>query len=335
VNNKQLLAYTAGYIDGDGCFYLNRRLIKNNIIGYVYAIQVTSTKKPVLNILMSKFGGSIHEIPAKGNSRQLYHWDIKSKLATQLALKIYPYLTDKLIQCKLFLRFSELSHPRCFGKHHNKREKIIYDVKINKHIENFIKKDDVQDLKKLRKTIKPSRIDYAYLAGLIDAEGCLSIRKRIYIKKITELTRLPDKKQVTVYTIIGSIPNTRKPILKWLIERFGGCLVYRPKKNKNSNAYCVWAVSNKTLSEILLKIKTFLVSKKDVCNKLIEFQKTVLPNGRNYYSEEFQAFAKKREIEREEIIEEVHRLNHKGTIPFDALKFKTKNLSINRNKDGQ
>lgn len=48
------LAYLAGYVDGDGCFYIGKNI---NPIKYRSALIISSTNKEVLNYFQKTFGG--------------------------------------------------------------------------------------------------------------------------------------------------------------------------------------------------------------------------------------------------------------------------------------
>lgn len=166
---------------------------------------------------------------------------------------------------------------------------------------NLITREDIENAKKESLTITPSETDWPYLAGLIDSEGCFRIRKW-----------KPKNRPNYVYNIELEIGNTKLPILPWLIKRFGGTISFIEAKPKR-RAIGRWSLSAAKLYEILPKIKPFLRSKKEVCDKLIEFQETILPNGGDRHSELFRALFEKRQEVREKIIKEVHQLNHKGS----------------------
>lgn len=165
---------------------------------------------------------------------------------------------------------------------------------------NFITKEAIDLLADRKLTVTPCEEDYAYFAGLIDSEGCFRIKKW-----------KPKNKPNHAYNISVEIGNTKLPILPWIVERFGGSVVFiSAKTNKRSSA--TWTLSAAALYEILPKIRVFLTIKKEVCDKLIEFQKTILSNGGDRHSELFRALFEKRMEIRERIINEVHEFNRKG-----------------------
>lgn len=301
-----LLAYIAGYIDGDGCFYLGKTIQKSKmIIVYEYSIQIVSVKKPVLDLFKNIFGGFIIKKPFKLNHKDAFSWTIKGIKSAQLAEQIMPYLVDKQIQCNLFIQFSKLIYFNKFKTINNllinQREELINNIRQERIMNNFITREDIEALNNQKHTITPSDIDYPYLAGLIDSEGCFRIKKW-----------KPKNRPNEVYNITVEIGNTKLPIMPWLINRFGGSVVFIPAKS-NKRASATWTLSAAALYVILPKIRPYLVSKQEVCDKLIEFQKTILPNGGDRHSELFKAlFEKRREI-REKIIQEVHQFNLKGS----------------------
>lgn len=167
---------------------------------------------------------------------------------------------------------------------------------------NHITKEIIEELNTIKKTkiIDPD-YDYPYMAGLMDSEGCFRIKHW-----------KPKNRPNEVYNITIEIGNTKFPILRWLIERFGGSICYVPgKSNKKPSA--TWTLSAAALYEILPKIRPYLITKKEVCDKLIEFQQTILPNGGDRHSELFRALFEKRQEVRKRIIEEVHQFNLKGS----------------------
>jgi hypothetical protein len=301
---KNILPYIAGYIDGDGCFYLGN-FYQGKILVYEQSIQIVSVKKPVLIEFKEAFGGSIRQKPYKTNHKDAFCWTIKGQKAIDLSNLILNYLVDRKNQCEIFIQFGQTIK-------HNKfrtisvdvieiRNNLIEQIRKDKHMENLITKESIEALENMKNTITPIEDDYPYLAGLIDSEGCFRIKKW-----------KPKNKPNHAYNITVEIGNTKLPVMPWLVKRFGGSVVFIPAKGvKKSSA--TWTLSAAALYQILPKIRSYLISKKDVCDKLIEFQQTILPNGGDRHSELFRAlFEKRREI-REKIIEEVHNLNRKGS----------------------
>jgi len=306
MKTRNIRAYAAGYIDGDGCIYLGKTIQKPKMITvYEYYIQVVSVKRPVLDQFQIIWGGYINKKPFKPNHRDAYCWTIKGRISAYFAQDIHPFLVDKHSQAWMLLMFSHLitfNEFKTLDKDLvNKREELITDIRKERHMNNLVTREAIEALKEKQYTITPTDIDYPYLAGLIDSEGCFRIKKW-----------KPKNKPNHVYNITVEIGNTKLPILPWLVERFGGSVVFIEAKT-NKKASATWTLSAAALYEILPKIRPFLTSKQEVCDKLIEFQKTILPNGGDRHSELFRALFEKRIEVRERIVKEVHEFNLKGS----------------------
>lgn len=302
---EDIYAYSAGYLDGDGCFYLGKFFQgKNRITVYEYSIQVLSVKPDVLEFFKKNLGGAIRKKEKRALHRVPYCWTLKGFDALVVAQLLQPYLVDKFKSCQFFIKFADTIRPnkgiKVSDEIIDKRENIIKEIRRERHMEGFVTKEELNSIKASIERINPMPRDYAYLAGLIDSEGCFRIKHW-----------KPKNRPNQVYNISLEIGNTKLAIIPWLLERFGGNVSYVPARPKKK-AVAIWCLSSKSLSEILPKIYPFLQNKKDVCEKLIEFHETILPNGGDRHSELFNAlFEKKRRI-RDSIIEEVHKLNATG-----------------------
>lgn len=288
----------AGYIDGDGCFYIGfqRSKIRLSLKPQVL-IKITSTNERTLQHFKKMFGGSVCLMTkAHNNSKALYQYTARKRALLNFINKIYPYLVEKKEEAMLALKFSQ-STDKSFQK------ECIYKMKILKDTANLVSKHHVDIFKKSKQTIQPTQEDFAYLAGFIDAECCLSIGKW-----------MPKNKPNYVYKIILSCNNTKAPVFKWLLERFGGFTHFIDRSKYKIRNQLSWRLTSKALSKILDKIYPFLKYKKPVCNELMKFYATTLPNGGARHTEVFRSqYAEVLKI-RESIIAKVHKLNSKGII---------------------
>lgn len=294
------LAYAAGYIDGDGCFYIGKTTNKKtNRTRYQYMIIVSSTNRDVLEYFKNIYGGSVRLSNSRNKypgQKPQYQYIIKGKNSLSLSQQIFPYLVEKVYQAEQFIKFIEIP---------------IAEVRNN--IINFMRslKNEFHLVSEQRKSIIleesnryiPTEEDYAYLAGFIDAECCLAIH---HYK--------PKNKPNDVFKIAISCNNTKWLPFEWLIQRFGGhlCFVDRKSKNINHHDQFQWKLTGKALSNILPHIYKYLIYKKPICEQLIKFYETTLKNGGARHTEKFrESYAKTIEI-RNQIVHEVHRLNKKG-----------------------
>jgi hypothetical protein len=290
-----ILAYTAGYIDGDGCFYLGKeRATKRLKQKYVVSIAISSVNPNVLHFFKSIFGGTVCLInKGVGNQKDLYQFSIKKRASIAMAKNIYQFLVEKKQECQMLLDFCS----------QGTNDHLINEIRAHKDVANLISKYQKIEFEKLRNTIQPTSEDYAYLAGFIDAECCFLIQKD-----------KPKDKPNYVYKIVLACNNTKAPVFKWLLQRFGGRINFIDRRNhdKGRKNQFQWRITGKVLSKILGEIYPFLQYKKPVCEQLIKFYSTTLPNGGARHTESFRtSYAEILKI-RENIVHEVHRLNKKG-----------------------
>jgi len=292
-------AYIAGYIDGDGCFNIERRIVKYVMsFKFPQAIIISSVNMEVLEWCKSNWGGSIHtqKIVPK-NNKPLHRYTLRKFRAIPFTKKTLPHLVEKIEEADIFLRFA---NSKCNAE----RFKLISKIKIIKDVSNLVSKHHKKEFEQYKNTIKPSEEDFAYLSGFIDAECSLNIQKY-----------KPKERPNYVYKIILQCNNTKAPIFKWLLERFSGQIHFidRLTHQKARKNQLTWRLSGKALSKLLPKIYPFLKHKKPVCEALIDFYNTTLPNGGARHTEIFRSqYADVIKI-REEIVTKVHKLNLKGT----------------------
>ena len=104
---------------------------------------------------------------------------------------------------------------------------------------------------------KISKIDTAYMAGIIDADGCISVNTTRYY---------------TYWRI--TINNTSKSLMDWIEDKFGvgGVNKERRKRPKNHKRVYVFLVAaQKEVLEMVKKIEPYLIVKKQKAQECIEF----------------------------------------------------------------
>lgn len=290
-------AYIAGYIDGDGCFYIGKYKPKNRLKHkYIVSIVISSVNKHVLESFKKKFGGSVTLVKQEhDNCKALYHFSIAKRNTLKLARSIEPYLIEKKEECLTAIQFASSNDI-------GNIEECLNKMAIIKDVSNLVSKYHKKEFEAVRNTVNPSEVDFAYLAGFIDAECCLGIQKY----------RIKNKPNF-IYKIQLQCNNTKSPIFKWLLERFGGQIhfVNRAKYERYRNQL-VWRLTGKALSQILDKIYPFLKHKKPVCGELMKFYTTTLLNGGARHTETFRNQYMEVLKIREEIVAKVHLLNLKG-----------------------
>ena len=139
------LSWAAGFFDGDGCVFIGR----TNTL-YVIVTQA-ETYKANLDELARMFGGVVrkHGVPAKPTHNQTYRWELCGKPAVAFCKQIEPYALLKRPQILL-------------GASHRVADKLGAG----------------ETLKEMKQRIHAqinAKLTPAYVAGFLDADGCLAI----------------------------------------------------------------------------------------------------------------------------------------------------------------
>lgn len=99
-------AYVAGFIDGEGHFYMRLRHIRNGGNSIVAVLRIANTNKPVLEQIQAKYGGYISKLPLRPNCKQAYRLEIEGYTRLRsLLYAIVPHLIIKQKQALLMLDF--------------------------------------------------------------------------------------------------------------------------------------------------------------------------------------------------------------------------------------
>lgn len=142
-----------------------------------------------------------------------------------------------------------------------------------------------------------SKVELAYIAGIIDGEGCIHINKRKQ-----KLGRNDD------FAIEITIVNTSKKLMEWLWDKLGGYLNFRKSKNSKWKG-CYRLRVSRLQAEILLKrLLPYLIAKKSQAEIVLELRKHIKLGKTQRLSE--------KELERREFLYlKIKRFNKRGLIP--------------------
>lgn len=107
--------------------------------------------------------------------------------------------------------------------------------------------------------------ELAYLAGLLDGEGCIHICDKMVRPRKSRGVRKswrPFNRNIN-YSCAVSIANTNTEVLYWIKERFGGSVFSRNKPEKIYwDTKKSWHMSMKNMAELLQKLLPYLIIKK-------------------------------------------------------------------------
>lgn len=107
----------------------------------------------------------------------------------------------------------------------------------------------------------------AYLAGLIDGEGCITIVRNNHRTQKGQLTPFTYPKFVDVLTV----GLTDQSTVELFRTAFGGSIYYKPPK-KNRRAAWYWWADKKTLPICLARLLPFIRLKKKQAKLLLRFR---------------------------------------------------------------
>lgn len=121
--------------------------------------------------------------------------------------------------------------------------------------------------------IPESETAKAYLAGLIDSDGFISINK-------TNATGKTRQKTPCYYSLIG-VTNTNIACPQWIVENFGGWYgpigginTIQKKLNKGHKPEYVWQTTGKDAANIIIAIYPYLVIKKSRADLILRLEET-------------------------------------------------------------
>lgn len=290
------LAYAAGYLDGDGCFYIGKN---KSPVKYRQAIIISSSDIGICKFFKNEFGGQCSSYKKNTrfpNHKPITQWYIQGESASKLTKSLIPYLIEKKKDAEKFIQFFCTNDRRY-------KNNLINSVKESRNKDHLVTRGIIEKINTARRTIPVHPCDYAYLAGFIDSECCFTISKW-----------KPKNKPNFTYKIVLSCNNTKYTTISWAMQKFGGrCnFVSRSEDNPLHRDQIQWRLTSKALLSILPFIISFLKYKRPVAEKLIEFSETIQPNGGDRQSKKFKTSYASVLSKRSDIVTQIHMLNSKG-----------------------
>ena len=106
-DNKELFAYIAGLIDGEGCIYICKEKKNGRVIRYRVRLQITNTNKLLIDFLKNSigFGYVTSGIKIRDGWKTRYDWIVMNGQARDVLNKCIPYLVIKKQQAELAFQF--------------------------------------------------------------------------------------------------------------------------------------------------------------------------------------------------------------------------------------
>lgn len=114
--------------------------------------------------------------------------------------------------------------------------------------------------------MKPGELN-AYLGGIIDGEGWITIYKGCSPKTMKTLKRVTPN-----YQLVVGIANDDKDLLDFVTENYGG-RIYVLKRKSYTIQYN-WRIHGKEAEMFLKKMRRYIFCKRKVLDLALEFRKT-------------------------------------------------------------
>lgn len=127
-----------------------------------------------------------------------------------------------------------------------------------------------------RGKLNPTTEQLAYLAGVMDSDGCIAITKARKTALMAKTNRIVSPR----YVLRITITNTSMDLMNWLCENFEGGRRSKPRSNPIHKKTYDWIYDNGKAIEILKLIRPYLIVKQRQANLGIEFiQNWEYPKG--------------------------------------------------------
>jgi hypothetical protein len=291
----EMFAYTAGLFDGEGCINITKVNPKEGRANvnpcYSLSVSLASTNQSVVEWLKEMFGGSITDRSQHKYYRKnpgwmpAWNWAAGSNLAQTFLTFILPYLKIKQFQAELALKFQDYKHehPIYTRDYQYIQEVLEQEETYYQHLnslhaarkqwtqsESFIKEIEARSL--IPVTADPlTPAALAYLAGLIDGEGCIRISRSMPTEK-----RGKGHLRQPSYRLYMKIANTDRAIIDWLLATFQGSIhetssAESRAKTGWSQAW-EWGMGSQKACAILKQVAPYMIIKRDRAMLAIEFQ---------------------------------------------------------------
>ena len=148
--------------------------------------------------------------------------------------------------------------------------------------------------------------ELAYLAGIIDGEGCFFIG----------LFRTKATKNLLNYHTYIKISNNEKSLIDWVHEKAGATNIQQDRLTRKSlvNRRCYSSqITGATLDALLPKILPYLVIKRRQCEIMIRMRNTFIPHRR---------------LQKKEISQETHDIRYQCYLELRSINSRFRNHPV-------
>lgn len=121
---------------------------------------------------------------------------------------------------------------------------------------------------------KLTKLEKAYIAGIIDGEGC------IYLGKAKNRTKSKKKYSEYLYNSSLSVEMSCQSVPQWLHDKCGGGLYSRKRKHRVPVMW-TWKASGKRAEKLLAKIYDYLVEKRGEVDIFMQYRDIIKNSNRH------------------------------------------------------
>ncbi len=262
-----IMAYIAGVLDGDGSFSLIKR--KNGASSPLYQpmIQLANANKNLVELIKSKFGGTLFErVPylAKDGAfrKTSYSWKLSKIKVGEAIPKVLDYLILKKERAEYLIRYIA-TNPFIRGS-----VRLTQEV-LDQREKSYAEMIRFNDERRWATTIEPVKrqesecpLFWSYVAGLLDTDGSFSIKKEIRTS-----CKSPVYSPCILLTMID--PRGINFIRKNCLE--GTVTVIKSRNSKSGICYRFAIHTRQDAIKFLKKCLTYLLVKKPQAEILLKF----------------------------------------------------------------
>jgi hypothetical protein len=251
--------YISGIVDGEGTISITKYNNINN--SYRPDVLIPNTNLNLLKYIrdISKIGYIYERPKQKDNWKICYIYRLRKHEYKKFLIPILPYLIIKKRQAELVLQYVSLR------KGHKYYPLTIEEIEVRENIYDEIKPlnergqkylHEVEKFPKLNSNLKElTKGSCAYLAAIIDSEGCIFINKNRdgYYKPHINIrnTNIDLIHYIQILTNIGFITNETSETI-------------------HKNSY-LWNLYVHQMKDFLIKTKPYLKIKNQQCDLLLEY----------------------------------------------------------------
>jgi hypothetical protein len=104
-------------------------------------------------------------------------------------------------------------------------------------------------------------VELAYVAGIVDGEGCIAIR----------FANPTGSMRSVSYSAVVTVGNTSRALIEYLVSLYAvGCVTYRAPTKTRRSSY-LWTIESRKAREVIAPLRPYLVVKRAQADVLMDF----------------------------------------------------------------